>query len=275
VAGPAGHAGGVRHDGFPLRDLVSYNRKHNEANGEGNKDGTDDNRTWNCGAEGPTDDPAVNELRDRQTRNFLTTLFCSQGVPMLLAGDEMGRTQNGNNNAYCQDNEVSWVDWTLAAQHRELMDFTRALSALRREHPVFRRRRFFLGHPLTGASDGPGDIVWLTPVGGEMTEDDWRSAAAKALAVYLNGEAISEPDPRGERISDDRFLLLFNAHAEPVTFTLPEARFGPEWEIMADTAGAHITAIHGDLPPLTAKSEFEVRSRSVVVLCCRTAEARV
>jgi len=263
------------HDGFPLRDLVSYNRKHNEANGEGNKDGTDDNRTWNCGAEGPTDDPAVNELRDRQTRNFLTTLFCSQGVPMLLAGDEMGRTQNGNNNAYCQDNEVSWVDWTLAAQHRELMDFTRALSALRREHPVFRRRRFFLGHPLTGASDGPGDIVWLTPVGGEMTEDDWRSAAAKALAVYLNGEAISEPDPRGERISDDRFLLLFNAHAEPVTFTLPEARFGPEWEIMADTAGAHITAIHGDLPPLTAKSEFEVRSRSVVVLCCRTAEARV
>jgi isoamylase len=262
------------HDGFTLHDLVSYNRKHNEANGEGNRDGTDDNRSWNCGAEGPTDDLAINELRDRQARNFLTTLFCSQGVPMLLAGDEMGRTQVGNNNAYCQDDDVSWVDWTRAAGHRDLMDFTRALSALRREHPVFRRRRFFRGHPGAGSSDGPGDIVWLTPAGAEVTENYWRTAGAKALAVFLNGEAISEPDPRGERISDDRFLLLFNASAEPVTFTLPEARFGPEWEVMVDTAGPQIAAIHGDLPTLTAKAEWEVSSRSVIVLCCRAAEAR-
>jgi isoamylase len=262
------------HDGFTLNDLVSFNRKHNEANGEDNRDGTDDNRSWNCGTEGATDDPAINQLRDRQTRNFLTTLFCSQGVPMMLAGDEMGRTQGGNNNAYCQDNEVSWVDWTQAGDERDLMDFTRALSALRRDHPVFRRRRFFRGHPVAGTSDGPGDIVWLTPAGGEITESDWRAAGAKSLAVFLNGDAISEPDPRGERISDDRFLLLFNAHAEPVTFTLPEARFGSEWEIMIDTAGPHIAAIHGELPPLTAKAEWEVASRSVVVLCCRSAEAR-
>ena len=152
------------HDGFTLNDLVSYNYKHNEGNGEGNRDGTDDNRSWNCGAEGPTDDPEINELRARQKRNFLTALFCSQGVPMMLGGDEMGRTQHGNNNAYCQDNEISWVDWTLLDRERDLVDFTRALSALRRDHPVFRRRRFFRGHqPGAGSSDGPGDIIWLTP----------------------------------------------------------------------------------------------------------------
>jgi isoamylase len=258
------------HDGFTLHDLVSFNRKHNEANGEDNKDGTDDNRSWNCGAEGPTDDPAINELRARQARNFLATLFCSQGVPMLLAGDEMGRTQAGNNNAYCQDNDVSWVDWTRAASERDLMDFTRALSALRREHPVFRRRRFFLGHPPT--SDGPGDIVWLTPGGGEMTQNDWRAGDAKSLGVFLNGEAISEPDPRGEPITDARFLLLFNGQAEPVRFTLPEAGFGPEWEIVIDTAGPRIPAIQGELPALPAKSEVELAGRSVIVLCCQPAQ---
>jgi isoamylase len=259
------------HDGFTVGDLVSYNRKHNEANGEDNKDGTDDNRSWNCGAEGPADDPATNELRARQKRNFIATLFCSQGVPMLLAGDEMGRTQGGNNNAYCQDNEVSWVDWTRAASERDLMDFTRAMSALRREHPVFRRRRFFSGHPTTGTPDGPGDIVWLTLAGEEMTEEDWRAGQAKSLGVFLNGEAISEPDPRGERITDSRFLLLFNAHAEPITFTLPEAEFGAEWEIVIDSAGPRIPAIHGELPALTAKAEAEVAGRAVIVLRCRSA----
>ena len=203
------------HDGFTLNDLGSYNYKHNEANGEGNRDGTDDNRSWNCGAEGPTDDPEISELRARQKRNSLTTLFCSQGVPMMLGGDEMGRTQRGNNNAYCQDNEISWVDWTLVDGERDLVDFTRALSALRRDHPVFRRRRFFRGHqPGAGSSDGPGDIVWLTPAGKEVTDSDWYAPGAKSLAVFLNGDAISEPDPRGERITDDRFLLLFNANDE-------------------------------------------------------------
>jgi isoamylase len=262
------------HDGFTLHDLVSYNRKHNEANGEDNKDGTDDNRSWNCGAEGPSDNPAINELRARQKRNFIATLFCSQGVPMLLAGDEMGRTQGGNNNAYCQDNEVSWVDWTRAAGERDLMDFTRAMSALRREHPLFRRRRFFSGHPTAGTPGGPGDIVWLTPAGKEMTEEDWRAGQAKSLGVFLNGEAISEPDPRGDRITDSSFLLLFNAHAEPITFTLPETEFGPEWEIVIDSAGPRIPAIHGELPTLTAKADVEVASRAVIVLCCRGARER-
>jgi isoamylase len=262
------------HDGFPLHDLVSYNRKHNEANGEDNRDGSDDNRSWNCGAEGPADDPAIDELRARQKRNFITTLFCSQGVPMLLAGDEMGRTQSGNNNAYCQDNEVSWVDWTRATSERDLMDFTSAVSALRREHPVFRRRRFFSGHTTTGTPDGPGDIVWLTPAGKEMTEEDWRAGQAKSLGVFLNGEAISEPDPRGDRITDSRFLLLFNAHPEPVTFTLPDAEFGLEWEIVIDSAGPRIPASGGELPALTAKAQAEVPSRAVIVLRCRGTRER-
>jgi isoamylase len=253
--------------------LVSFNRKHNEANGEGNRDGAEDNRSWNCGAEGPSDDPAVNELRARQVRNFLVTLFFSQGVPMLLAGDEMGRTQAGNNNAYCQDNEVSWVDWSRAAEEQELTDFTCALSALRRKHPVFRRRRFFRDRPLASASDGLGDIAWLTRVGAEVAQDDWRDADARSLAVFLNGGAISEPGPRGERITDARFLLLFNAYQEPVTFVLPEVKFGPEWEIMIDTDGPRIPAIHGELPALAAKAEIEVAARSVIVLCCRVADA--
>src|SRR6201996_5191232 len=223
------------HDGFTLTDLVSYDHKHNEANGEGNRDGTDDNRSWNCGAEGPPADPEIRELRDRQRRNFLTTLFLSQGVPMLLAGDELGRTQGGNNNAYCQDNEVSWVDWSLAGGSTDLIDFTRTLSMLRREHPVFRRRRFFRGRLATETADSPGDIVWLTPQGREVTVSYWRSEGAKTLAVFLNGDAISEPDPRGERITDDRFLLLFNAGGDTVTFTLPEARYGTSWQVYIDT----------------------------------------
>jgi glycogen operon protein len=245
------------HDGFTLTDLVSYNHKHNEANGEDNRDGTDDNRSWNCGAEGPSGDPAINELRARQRRNFLVTLFLSQGVPMLLAGDEMGRTQQGNNNAYCQDNTISWVDWSQAAAEQETLQFTETLAGLRRDHPVFRRRRFFRGQ-VPGAEKG--DIVWLTPAGEVMTDADWDASYAKSLAAFLNGDAISEPDPRGGKISDASFLLLFNAHSKPLTFTLPEAGYAAGWEVIIDTASGVTGAIH---PP---KEEIEVSDHAVVVL---------
>jgi isoamylase len=245
------------HDGFTLHDLVSYNHKHNEGNREGNRDGADDNRSWNCGAEGPTDDPAINDLRARQKRNFLVTLLLSQGVPMLLAGDEMGRTQAGNNNAYCQDTQVSWLDWGLATVEQDLLQFTETLTGLRRDHPVFRRRRFFRGRDPDGQT---GDIVWLTPDGEVMTDANWGASYAKSLAVFLNGEAISEPDPRGGKITDEKFLLLFNAHSNPLTFTLPEASYAAGWEVVIDTA---LDAPGAILPP---KKEIEVCDRSVVVL---------
>jgi glycogen operon protein len=247
------------HDGFPLNDLVSYNRKHNKANGEDNRDGADDNRSWNCGAEGPSDDRGINELRARQRRNFLVTLFLSQGVPMLLAGDEMGRTQRGNNNAYCQDNEISWLDWGLVRTEHDVLRFTETLASLRRNHPLFRRRRFFRGRPLT-PTDTEGDIIWLTPTGEEMTQQDWRTSYANSLAVFLNGDAISEPDPRGEKISDARFLLMFNAHSDSLTFTLPEASLAAGWEVVIDTALRLTGSVH--MP----KSQIEVCDRAVVVL---------
>ncbi len=225
------------HDGFTLTDLVSYNRKHNDANGEDGEDGTNDNRSWNCGAEGPTGDPAVRELRARQRLNFLATLLCSQGVPMLLAGDELGRTQRGNNNAYCQDNETSWVDWTMAAEETSLLEFARGVAELRRNHPVFRRRRFFTG-PGDGAMGRPGDIAWFTPSGREMTDADWKTGYAKAMGVFLNGDAITEPDPRGERVRDETFLLLFSADSQPAWFTLPAEDFGHTWEVLLDTGAA-------------------------------------
>jgi glycogen operon protein len=220
------------HDGFTLADLVSYDRKHNDANGEDNADGTDDNRSWNCGAEGPTTDRAVLDLRARQQRNLLATLFCSQGVPMLLAGDELGRTQGGSNNAYCQDNEVSWVDWDLAGG-RTLLEFACELAAIRREHPVFRRRRFFRGD---AGGDGLADIAWLTPSGQAMADQDWNTPYARAMMVFLNGDAITEPGPRGEPVHDDTFLILLSAHNEPVTFTLPGPKFGRRWSVTLDTA---------------------------------------
>jgi isoamylase len=222
------------HDGFTLVDLVSYDRKHNEANGEGGADGSDDNRSWNCGAEGPTSDPAILGLRSRQRRNLLATLFCSQGVPMLLAGDELGRTQGGNNNAYCQDNEVSWVDWGLADSQADMLQFACELAAFRHEHPVFRRRRFFGGRPDGG--DGLADIAWLTPSGREMADQDWNTPDARAMMVFLNGDAITEPGPRGEPVWDDTFLILLSAHHEPVTFTLPGPKFGRCWSVALDTA---------------------------------------
>jgi glycogen operon protein len=219
------------HDGFTLADLVSYNAKHNEANGEDNRDGSNDNRSWNCGAEGPTDDPGILALRRRQECNFLATLLLSQGVPMLLAGDEMHRTQRGNNNAYCQDNEISWVDWSAV-----LLDFTRRLIGLRRDHAVFRRRRYFQGRPPRGSRDGLGDAAWFTAAGEEMTEQDWDAGFAQSLTVFLNGDAITEPDRRGERIRDDCFLLLFNASDSELEFTLPPSRYGELWERVIDTA---------------------------------------
>ncbi|TDC04157.1 glycogen debranching enzyme GlgX [Nonomuraea longispora] len=218
------------HDGFTLQDLVSYDGKHNEANKEGNRDGTDDNRSWNCGAEGPADD-AVETLREQQKRNFLTTLFLSQGVPMLSHGDELGRTQQGNNNGYCQDNALTWVDWSDIRENWLLLEFTQSLAELRKRHPVFRRRRFFYGKPVRGLSD----IAWLTPSGEEMTDSDWNVGYAKSLAVFLNGDAITEPDRRGRPIRDDSFLLLFNAHHDTIQFTIPKD-YGEMWHTEIDTA---------------------------------------
>jgi isoamylase len=252
------------HDGFTLTDLVSYDRKHNEANGEGGTDGTDDNRSWNCGAEGPTDDPDVLALRRRQRRNFLCTLLCSQGVPMLAAGDEFGRTQYGNNNAYCQDNEISWLDWELAGHEARLLEFARSLAGFRLRHPVFRRRRFF--HGERGGDSEPADIAWLTPDGREMSGPDWEEPQARAMAVFLNGDAISEPDPHGLPVRDDSFLLLFSAHSEQVTFTLPGSRYAKHWTVVADTAAGAITDDPDAPPQFSAGGQVTVPGHAMVIL---------
>jgi isoamylase len=215
------------HDGFTLRDLVTYNEKHNEANGEDNRDGTDDNRSWNCGVEGETDDPEINALRWRQQRNFLATLLLSQGVPMVLGGDELSRTQRGNNNAWCQDNELSWYEWGLRPGQGEHLDFTMRLIALRAEHPVFHRGKFLAGREREGS--GLPDVWWFRPDGRRMTQRDWQQSGDHVLGVFLNGQEIADRTPRGEPIADDSFLLLFNAHFEDMTFTLPARRFGAEW----------------------------------------------
>jgi isoamylase len=248
------------HDGFTLRDLVSYNEKHNEANGEGNRDGADDNRSWNGGAEGPTDDPAVNDLRARQQRNFLTTLLLSQGVPMILGGDEFGRTQQGNNNAYCQDNELSWFDW----QHMDegLRVFVTRVIQFRKDHPVFQRRRWFHGRQVRGT--GVSDIGWFKPDGELMTDADWQADFARTVGVFLNGKAIPTPDHRGEPITDDSFYLLFSAHHEPMTFKLPTCPWGDRWEKVLDT--------NEPIPNLREHQEFKagedvwVQAHSVMVL---------
>ncbi len=250
------------HDGFTLQDLVSYNDKHNEANGEDNRDGTDDNRSWNCGSEGPTDDVEVLSLREKQKRNFLTTLLVSQGVPMLLYGDEFGRTQSGNNNAYCQDNETSWIDWNKNSQHDVQLQFTRLLTKLRHDHPVFRRRRFFDGKPLHVAGEALRDIAWFTPSGTEMTQSDWDTGYAKSVAVFLNGDAIPSPDPRGQKVVDDSFLLLFNAADAEIDFTLPAAEYGERWEIAVDTT----SPVDVERPTLKAETVVKVEARSALVL---------
>ena len=273
------------HDGFTLTDLVSYNEKHNEANGEGGNDGADDNRSWNCGTEGPTDDPEVLALRARQRRNMLATLFLSQGVPMLLHGDELGRTQQGNNNVYCQDNELSWMDWTGlygtgadgvgvagtgadgsgvdgTGADADLVAFVAALTALRRGHPVFRRRRFFAGRPIR-RGDELRDIAWFAPSGEEMTGQDWEAGFGPCLTVFLNGDAITDHDSRGARVTDNSFLLCFNAHYEDVAVTLPGNGYGEQWTVVLDTTTGEV----GDGSRQHKGDErIPVAARSLVVL---------
>lgn len=248
------------HDGFTLNDLVSYNDKHNEANGEENRDGHDDNRSWNCGVEGPTDDPKVNELRERQKRNFLATLLLSQGVPMLLGGDEFGRTQQGNNNAYCQDNEISWYDWDLDDQQKALLDFTRRLIQLRKEHPALRRRKFFQGRPIHGSEIH--DISWLRPDGSEMADLEWDDTWRKSIAMRLGGDALGELDRNGDPVTDDNLLLLLNADAEPIEFVLPKAGAAAGWEPLIDTTSP-------DQPegaePITGGESFRLEGRSMAL----------
>jgi isoamylase len=249
------------HDGFTLHDLVSYNEKHNEDNGEENLDGTDDNRSWNCGVEGPTDDPAVVELRHRQRRNFLATLFLSQGIPMLLGGDELGRTQRGNNNAYCQDNEISWFDWEHADQ--ALLEFTQALIAFRSVHPIFRRRLWFQDRPIWHSAER--EIAWFKPDGWEMDDQDWQAGFAKSLGVFLNGDAIPSMDARGERVIDDSFYLLFNGHHERLDFTLPPADWGQSWVEAVNTASGRVDDQASE-PAYQAGAVVEMAGRSLIVL---------
>jgi len=252
------------HDGFTLQDLVSYNSKHNEANGEENRDGTDNNRSWNCGVEGPTDDPEVKALRARQKRNFLATLFLSQGVPMLLAGDAIGHTQLGNNNAYCQDNEISWINWDPEAADTELLGFVRRLIGLRKNHPVFHRRNFFQGRSIKGADIK--DILWLHPDGKEMTDEEWKQESARCLGVFLSGEGLEELDERGQPVSDQNFLLLMNAHHEPVPFVLPAPPSQDSWLALVDTSCQ--TTNNPDFP-YQPDTQYPLQARSLVLLVAR------
>lgn len=251
------------HDGFTLNDLVSYNEKHNESNGEENRDGESHNRSWNCGEEGETDNPDVLRLRERQRRNFLATLFLSQGVPMLLMGDEMGRSQGGNNNVYCQDNELSWLNWKLSEENQDLLDFVRQLIFFRREHPVFRQRNWFQNRAIRG--EGALAIAWFNPNGDEMTEEQWKLGYGKALAVFLNGEEITNVGPRGERLVDDSFLLFFNAHYETIDFALPPGLADKNWAVVLDTKEPLFAKL-GTF--FTEDKAAPVTQRSLVVLQC-------
>jgi isoamylase len=252
------------HDGFTLRDLVSYDHKHNEANGEGNRDGESHNRSWNCGVEGETDDPAVTALRGRQARNLLTTLLLSTGVPMLLAGDEIARTQGGNNNAYCQDNEVSWLDWSTMDKPgvADLLALTRRLVALRRDSPVLRQRGFFAGRPIPGGG-GRKDLAWLRADGTEMTEREWHSPDVRTLGMYLDGDGIRQRGPRGERLTDDTYLLVLHAGAEDTTFALPGLPWASGWEVVVDTAYSDGRPPAGSDRPA---SDLPVTGRSALLL---------
>jgi glycogen operon protein len=249
------------HDGFTLRDLVSYNEKHNDANGEDNNDGESHNRSYNHGAEGPTDDPEILTLRARQQRNFIATLMLSQGVPMMLHGDELGRTQDGNNNGYAQDNELTWVHWDAADQ--PLIEFAAALAKIRKEHPTFRRQRFFNGRPVRREEGAPvPDIVWGRPDGSQMQPEDWESGFGRAISVFLNGKGIRERDRRGQPIDDRHFIILFNAGDEPVEFHIPEVDFSPVWDILVDTAGEQAG---GD--PIEPGGVVMVQAKALILLC--------
>ena len=246
------------HDGFTLEDLVSYNGKHNEANLEDNRDGSDDNRSWNCGVEGPSNDPGVLALRARQKRNFLATLLLSQGVPMLLAGDETGRTQRGNNNAYCQDSEISWMSWNSDTDDRELLSFVGELIKFRKSHSCFRRRSFFQGPRDKGT--GVKDIVWLTPAGREMTDEEWQRSEARCLGLYLQGGATNEDDDQGRPMVDDDFILMLNSHHEPIPFLLPRLEERHAWRVVLDTARANGDAFH------EGTERFPLQARSLALL---------
>lgn len=247
------------HDGFTLRDLVSYDAKHNAQNGEDNRDGTDDNRSWNCGAEGDTNDVSILELRERQQRNFLATLLLSQGVPMISGGDEIGRTQGGNNNAYCQDNEISWYDWENVDER--ILEFTKAMVRFRHAHPVFRRRGWFLGRPIRG-SESP-DIQWFRPDASEMSEEDWQKGYAKSLSVFLNGKGMRD-DARGQPVEDDSFFLMLNAHYEPLTFRMLDDVWAPGWVVAVDTNTGEVDP--DDEKTVDPGAELLVAARSLLLL---------
>lgn len=246
------------HDGFTLHDLVSYNEKHNDANGENNQDGESHNRSWNCGVEGPADDEEIRSLRQKQKRNMLTTMFLSQGIPMLVSGDELGKTQQGNNNVYCQDNELSWINWKDADQ--ELLKFVQELIGLRKKHPIFRRRKWFQGQPIKGQK--LDDIGWFLPDGSEMADSHWQHDFAKSLAVYLNGRGIRTPGPEGERVWDDSFYVIFNAHHESIGFRLPSEHYGRQWMHVLDTSQSAFTNGKSYKP----EEVIEVEARSMILL---------
>ena len=254
------------HDGFTLTDLVSYDHKHNDANGEDNRDGESHNRSWNSGVEGPTDDPGITALRERRKRNFLATLLLSQGVPMISHGDELGRTQGGNNNVYGQDSELSWIDWDDARANDVLTRFTTNLTRLRAEHPLFRRRRFFDGRPVDDS--GLTDIAWLNRDGTPMDESHWSGGSMTTITVFLNGHGMSERDPLGEPVVDDSFLLLFNPLPENVTFTLPGKAYGRMWEVVVDTADP-LSATHSRRKGIKANGRLDSTAQSLLVLRCR------
>ncbi|HZK05678.1 MAG TPA: glycogen debranching protein GlgX [Actinomycetaceae bacterium] len=249
------------HDGFTLNDLVTYNEKRNEANGENNRDGESHNRSWNSGFEGPTDDLEVNELRDRQRRNFITTLMLSQGVPMLLHGDEIAHTKHGNNNTYAQDNEFSWINWDVTETGEQLFEFTSEVIRFRKDHPIFRRRRFFKGAPQKGGESEHGEIDWFKPDGTHMHDEDWSTEYAQAIMIFLNGKAIREPDKHGQRIIDDSMVLLFNGDAEAVDFTLPGPEYAARWVPVLDTVADPETE-----RAYEAGGTVNVESRSILVL---------
>jgi glycogen operon protein len=256
------------HDGFTLADLVSYNEKRNEANGEDNRDGHDHNLSWNCGVEGPTDAPEVKELRARQRRNFIATLMLSQGVPMLQGGDEIGRTQLGNNNAYCQDNEISWLNWDLDEPREQLLEFTRLMTRLFHEHPVLRRRKFFQGRRIRGSQIS--DLAWFHADGAEMSDDDWNNPRTRSIALRLAGDAIEEVDQYGNRITDDTLLIMMSAESKPLPFILPAHRSGVEWELLLDTRsqlGAPDTTV-----TLRGGDVYDLESRSMALFRLRKAE---
>jgi glycogen operon protein len=247
------------HDGFTLHDLVSYNEKHNQVNGEDNQDGTNDNLSWNCGTEGATSKSAISDLRERQKRNFLATLLLSQGVPMLLAGDETGRTQQGNNNGYCQDNEISWMDWDLDPRRESLLEFTRSVITIFHEHPVLRRRKFFQGREIRGS--GVKDLTWFGPDGEELTGQDFDNGETHCFGLSLAGDAIDETDSRGNRVVDDTLLILLNSHFEAAPFVLPELKPNCQWQLLLDTREGMVRLS----PLLRPRATFQMEARSLAL----------